>query len=95
MDVSYKKIWSQIQIILQSRVYAAEKQFFKSQKRAAESKPVGRHSPDPKRKSPDPGSGHGEAGTYSTVHPSGREVGQTARSGNPTPEKQATSKAEY
>ena len=85
---SLQKIWSQIPIILQSRVYAAEKQFFESQKRAAESKPVGRHSPDP-------GSGHGEAGTYSTVHPSGREVGQRAPSENPTLKNKSTSKAEY
>ena len=42
----------------------------------------------PRQDRPTPESAHGEAGTTSTVHPSGREVGQDAWSGNPTPEKQ-------
>ena len=47
-----------------------------------------RGSPDPEKDRPTPEAAHNEAGTNSTVHPSGREVGQTAQSGNPTPEKQ-------
>ena len=90
------KNWDQIQLILQAEcIRCSGKTSFTKKITRCRAEPEVRHPSDPKSSEQHTPSSHGVAGTNSTVHPSGREVGQVPPSGNPTPINKATSKAEY